>query len=180
MATSFDAWYASLSPLEIRFVEPTEPRVSAAWHNYMRAADHVIGSLVEPMTIVFVEPKEYLAQRAKEYEQELLADAKDEAEQFLRMSCFFSNEEGVALAIALAEARNYIEKGYSLESLQQDVLRARNLYIKAYTEMEFVRDSMACIARGERLPTAPPVLDVSSKILIEFVHDAARSAGIPV
>lgn len=179
---AFDHWYATLPQLEIRFTVPSNPRPAAAWQNYMHALERVILSLNDTDSSVSVAAKEYLAATAKEYEQELIAGAytKGENEQFILMSDVFSNQEAVALTITLSEARHYVQKGYSLENLQQDVVIARDRYIKSYAEMEFVHDAMACISRGVRLPPAPLALTSSSKILIDFVHDAARSLGIPI
>lgn len=172
MATSFDTWYATLPPLEIRYEDAfVSPQVNAHWYNYMEALRGCMDAIGKEDTYTW-SPKEYLAGCADDYETALITTFSDDAMQMVMACRAFFNHCAVNLTLDLARARAYMREGYDLENLQPDILYRRKLYETAYAEMVYITEAVDALARGAAPPLPPPDM---STILTAFVNDAATA-----
>ena len=173
MSASFDAWYASLPPLEIRYEDTfVSPQVNAHWYNYMEALRGCMDAIGKEDTYTF-SPKDYLRHCADDYETAMTTSFGDEGMQMVMACRAFYNHCAVNLTLDLARARAYIREVYTLENLQPDILYRRKLYETSYAEMVYITEAVDSIARGAAPPTPPPDM---STILTAFVNDATATA----
>ena len=167
MSASFDAWYASLPILDIRYEETfVSPQVDAHWYNYMQALRSCMEAIGKEGTL---SPEEYLKHYAADYEAAMITSCADEMQQMV-MACRVSfNIAAANLILNLALARNYAGKGYELPMLQPDIVYRRQLYETARAEMVYITESVGAISRGTT-PPAPPL--GMSTLLTAFVESA--------
>jgi hypothetical protein len=168
MATSFDAWYASLPPLNVFLEAPSlcpPTRLSTAWENYLNA----INWLKEELGPSSSRHDGY-SSAAEEYERELITSVAGDNEQIVMACRAALNHALLRLSLDVARGHKYAEVGITIDCLEPDIMYRRESVMKAHAELVYITEAMQAIALGAE----PPVPSAAvSPILQSYVSDAA-------
>lgn len=172
MSASFDAWYASLPPLNVSLEAPAlrpPTRLSTAWENYLNAVNWLKEELGPSSSR---HDGYYCLSAAEEYERELITSVASDNEQIVMACRAAFNHALLRLGLDVARGRKYVEVGITIDCLAPDIMYRRESVMKAHAELVYITEAMKAIACGMTLPAPSAVI---SPILQSYVSDAATS-----
>ena len=172
MSASFDAWYASLPPLNVSLEAPAlhpPTRLSTAWENYVNAVNWLKEELGPSSAR---HDGYYCLSAAEEYERELITSVAGDNEQIVMACRAALNHALLRLSLDVARGRKYVEVGIAIDCLAPDIMYRRESVMKAHAELVYITEAMQAIAAGAE----PPVPSAAvSPILKSYVSDAATA-----
>ena len=173
MAISFDAWYASLPPLNVSLEAPAlhpPTRLSTAWENYLNAINWLKEELGPSSSR---HDDSYCNSAAEEYEHELITSVAGENEQIVMACRAALNHALLRLSLDVVRGHKYAEVGITIDCLAPDIMYRRESVMKAHAELLYITEAMQAIAAGMEPPV--PAAAVSPILQSCVSHAAAMS-----